>query len=473
MLGPLIQISQSLHKRADQPRSAGTDKPDHVLIGHALGGDARAAERCLLAWSRAQGADSTHASGFLWLIQMGILLVGAFLGGGLAGALLAYSGERPVNVLPLLVVFVLLPLVLSLLFIVGIVTQRWWPRLPVLGDLSTVWSTTRMMVARRWLERSLKVELSGPGIDRVWSPIAGWLGARWSLGLGLGFQSGGLVVLIGAVTLSDLAFGWATTLEVSNERVAQWVQASAEPWVWAWPPATVDYELIERSRVYRLPGDTTGVESGTREEGVILGGWWRYLLMAMLVYGLIPRLLTYGYAGWRVRHEARSAVLSLDGARDVLLGMLESPLPLGDGRSEGAVEAQGLARLDRQPAAVLWSEPGDCSQSWKSWVDDGWSGPSGSLNDLTILTQLTGSDHGDVLVIVPGWEPPMGDRLDDLSALRQRLGNRNQRIVVVLASPDSRALAEEEISDWRRCLLERGDHAMALSIAPVEEPRDA
>ncbi|QDU71182.1 hypothetical protein Pan265_10310 [Mucisphaera calidilacus] len=380
----------------------------------------------------------------LVLVEVVVGLLGVVIGGGLAGGLLAYSGGRPVNVLPLLGLFAVLPLVLSLLFVLGSVTYRWWRLLPVVGDLALAISLGRMRVAElvsRWWLRGGTVGLDAGS----WPSVMGWLAARWSLGFGLWFQIGGMGVLVLSVLFSDLAFGWATTLEMESAWLAEVLRVTATPWVWAWSDATVDTTLIEASRIYRVPGDPTGVEAG----GTSLGRWWPYLLMAMVVYGLLPRLLVFGWSVFRLRVAEVRAVLRLEGVRDVLLDLKEGPTTKNrsGGRAAGgagAPAAGGDARVDRRPVAVVAVSGID--------VPEGVGVEASEMIPLERAAEaLAGraGEVGDVQVLVRGWEPPVGDVLDDVAMLRSSLGE-GLRVVVVLVASAGGGIDKLNMADWRR-----------------------
>ncbi|WP_428389822.1 DUF2868 domain-containing protein [Mucisphaera sp.] len=473
MLGLLLQIIQAMRvgegARGVDVAEAGLSRE---IIGRGLSGDRGAVKTCLIRWLRLLDEGGDGPGGWLRLFGWGLLLLGLLLGLGVSGGLMAYSGERPVNVLPLIGFFVVLPLVLTGVMMVGVMTRAWWPSLPVLGDLAGLMSGARIRLVGWMLGRQKPLEGRAnwvreiPGLGRVMH----WQGLRWGLGLGLGFQLGGVLALTGAVVFSDVAFGWATTLEVSTESVSEWVATGASPWTWAWPEAGVSPELVALSRVYRGPGDVTGLGDLERDEALLLGGWWRFLLMAMLVYGLMPRVVAYGWVTWRLRSEALSVMVGLTGVRDVLLDLYEG----GTRTSEDGVSANhvpGAASesvVDPFPAGVLFGLGVSADLvPWRTWLRSDWSGVQGTLDDEAVIASLrradAGSGQADVLVVVRGWEPPMGDVLDDLASLRRSLGESGSRIVVVLlAAADG--LPEAVVSDWRRAVS--GIPGVAVVVKP-------
>ena len=72
---------------------------------------------------------------------------------------------------------------------------------------------------------------------------------------------------------------------------------------------------MEISHSFRLSMEYERIDPTTAER---LGGWWPFILLTMLVYGLVPRLLTCIYAHMKFRSAIRRAMPELNGARDVL-----------------------------------------------------------------------------------------------------------------------------------------------------------
>lgn len=449
MLRQVIQIAQSLRQRG----RAALPRVPSALLDDALQGSSRSIVRVLHQCAARQSYPGvTAAAAALTVLELVVWCVGFCMGGSVAGALLVYSGTRPVNVLPILGFFAILPLLLSVLFLVATLTRAWWPRLVILGDLAEVLALGRSRLAG-WVSRwSLPSELKGLDVSR-WSGLMGWLAARWSLGLGVAFQIGGMGLLVLSVLFSDLAFGWATTLELDSQAIVDVFAWVAAPWSWAWPAATVDIGLVEASRVYREPGDLTGVSV----EGQVLGRWWPFLLMTMLVYGLFPRLLVFGLALWGGRHESVRVIVGLEGVRDVLLDLKEGPVAPSseDGQEVQAELVAGGVRLDPNPVAIF-AVAGLMGRS-----DEGKVVP---LSESRLVAENLRADAGDVQVRVRGWEPPVGDVLDDLRALRRSL-DESLRVVVVLEPLEGRRVEALNSADWRRAVRALGERGMVVAVA--------
>ena len=120
-----------------------------------------------------------------------------------------------------------------------------------------------------------------------------WRLARLAQTAGISFNIGILASLAGLVMLKHVGFFWETTTELAMRSALEiTVDFLSAPWATAWPEAAPDIRVIAGSRW--LPGRTTGLAPGPRE-------WWLFLLMATLVWGLLPRAILWLVAWWAGR----------------------------------------------------------------------------------------------------------------------------------------------------------------------------
>ncbi|MES1928701.1 hypothetical protein SADO_05560 [Salinisphaera dokdonensis CL-ES53] len=107
----------------------------------------------------------------------------------------------------------------------------------------------------------------------------------------LGFNIGLVLAFVGSLMIFDVRFYWEATPQTGS-LVQSSVTLIATPWRAVWPEAVPDASQIEASRA-RHVSDTRQV-SGTSAS---TAAWWRFLLMSLLVWGVLPRLLLIaGYA---------------------------------------------------------------------------------------------------------------------------------------------------------------------------------
>ena len=227
-----------------------------------------------------------------WLVFFLFGLIGV----GVALAVLQFTGDHPINVLVVLGVFVLL----QLLNLIATSAAFVW------SHFSSGFLTQLPLTA---LVRSLILRLAGPNDAGRFLARRSLYGAveRWALfrTVQLGataFNVGALVTFIAAVAFTDLAFAWSTTLRVGSEGLQRFCDALALPWR-AWlPEAVPTSELIHATQYFRLDAAYVNAPTGMRvEDAATAGGWWPFLLVCLLVYGLLPRLVlvVWGSLGMR------------------------------------------------------------------------------------------------------------------------------------------------------------------------------
>ncbi len=229
------------------------------------------------------------------------------------------------------------------------------------------------------------------------------------------FALGMLLALLLYLLVTDLAFGWSSTLDVSPQSLHALLAALAWPWQQLWPEAVPSLSLVEQTRYFRSA-------PGAVSTPAALGQWWRFLLMCLLVYVVLPRMLSYAWhrlklsgmqarlfdndaliAGWWQRLSNES--VSQDAQRVEQL----------DGVHEAAPEVE---RLPVSRHVVLWGV----------WPEQAWTSVKEILNtripdfqlyklrDEQLLESaiqgINREPKETVLLVCKGWEPPNGELAD-------------------------------------------------------------
>lgn len=127
------------------------------------------------------------------------------------------------------------------------------------------------------------------GGARYRSPLA-WRFARLTQGVGVMFNLGLVLGFVGCLFFWGVSFYWDSTFEKGETGLVSFMQAMAVLWSWtgmASPPLAEEtgYDIL--AQVF------------TESEGV--KKIWPFLLMALSVYGLLPRLLLWWICGLRER----------------------------------------------------------------------------------------------------------------------------------------------------------------------------
>jgi MFS family permease len=446
-------------------QAAPGDLPARGDVGRILGWWRRVPQGA----ERAEPSLGARVEAARLLGSAALFIVGALLGAGVAAVAFAYDGRSPINLFALLGVLVGLPLVLlvfTLLLLPG--------RLP---GLRAVQGVAAGLNAGRWfgtwLDRLLGAELFAPRLlaGGAASAFSRWQFVVFSQWLALGFFAGALAVALLRVTFTDLAFGWGTTLQMDPERVHTWTRYVSAPWAPWLPQAVPDGALVEASRIYRL-------EQGRLppERVELLGRWWPFVLMTLLVYGALPRLLLMLVGSWRLRRATRD-LLRNDPEVTALLDRLDAPLVRLERQAadEAPSVAGGAAAPPPREAAtaqglllLVWNGAVTVEHG-RDWLAANLGVDAAAVADVNILQReaerraaLAAARGGvkpavrRVIVLTKGWEPPLLEFADFLGVVRDECG-ADCSITVVPLDVSGSAVPAAGREVWARALARVAD----------------
>jgi hypothetical protein len=235
------------------------------------------------------------------LVSIGLGLLGFLIGVGVASALLHYDGTHPVNVSWYVFVLVLVQILL-----VGVTAVLWLARRTAAmqaaaQDVSLLGHLIKPLFSRAaaWVQRQRLTHVP-PDVRARARSRQGLLESHFALYgpaaylpmlipaqiFGIGLNIGAIVITVALEWFTDLAFGWGSALDVEPGTIHAIAQAIALPWSW-------------------LFGDGVGVPTleqvaGTRIalkdplyllDAEHLRSWRWFLVLAVLTYGLLPRLV--------------------------------------------------------------------------------------------------------------------------------------------------------------------------------------
>jgi len=513
-VGDLVDLAQQLARDADASLASLRHRDRRLGRSLAVPGDRPVAQ--VLAWLAAvrqergdlsgERLDALHRAGQL------VLAIAGLLGGwGAATAVFWYDGTHPVNVIGVLAVFVLLQLLLVLLFLLSSLprtTARAVPGFAAFQDALQLLSPGRLQrLLRRRLPAGARQTLDalagrGQVHRQLFGSVDRWTVSHSSQIFALFFNAGAVLCAVYLVVFSDLAFSWSTTLQLGDADLARITDALSAPWAWAFADARPSRALIAATRYFRLgEGTFPGVVAPAG-----LGGWWPFLVMAMVVYGLLPRVLTLLLARARLRTALRRALLRLPGLaelrerlnNELVESRAEQPenglrgegdlAAGGAGSRSGAADADAGAhdlasRLAGQPAVVIaWAgAAGDHARgrAWlaavtgaepAAWLEAGGARPV--ADDRASIATAAATD-APLVILVKAWEPPMAEVLDFLRDLRAAAGEARPVSVVplALAADGTPTGAEARHQDvWRRALATLGDPWLRTLAAGGDAP---
>jgi hypothetical protein len=469
-------------------------------IGRELASLKDAPLRQVLAWlSKVSGGNGSDlGSSVARALRLGSLLTGfagMMLGAVTAAAIFHYSGRQPVNVIHVLAVFVVLQLILLMLLVLTLLPRsllRWIPGAATVTETLSMLSPGRFqkLASRRLPEKYRHRAAALLGTSRAHRLLFGrlekWLIVSSSQFFAVAFNGGALLVCLYLVFFSDLAFSWNTTLQVTAADIHSATGFLSTPWKNLVPDADPSLALIEASRHYRLKEGLLPA-AGLNAAPALLGGWWPFLVMSMLVYGLMPRIAFWAFSHWRLQAAINETILHLPGVRNLLERMnreyvatqareaetAETRLP-EDGAAAPTHRLQGTSCT-----LVSWSDAPLDRESLSRGAADTWGCsvtdilPAGGANSLAqdgeVISRAAGlAAEGGVIVFVRAWEPPLDEFLDFLTELRSALPGGTPIVVSPLGTadrPDRSRPEAAHLDMWRRGLLSLGDPW--LSVEPL------
>ncbi len=430
MLGTIIDI----HDWLDRDQQTSYEERlarDRAVLARSPSGDAAR----VLAWWRAMNAEGGHGVRVDRARRQAaiVLCFAGLLAGWIGGAAaFAYDGGAPINLLVVLGVLVVAPGGLALVSLLAAAARgAGWS---VFGDRISVTSIGRWGLA--WISRYAggHFDLSRNAVSRT----GFWQLFVFSQYFALCFFAGVLIVGLGMVAFTDLAFGWSSTLRIDAEHVYQWFATLAAPWSEWWRDAAPTLELVRESRYYRL-------ESGSVEaqRAAALGGWWPFVLACLLVWGLVPRLVMLVLGRVRLRR-ALEAYLLGNAEVVALLDRLQSPDVsfTDEHETENRAPSTGVppplaVPTGRDTVWLGWNGALDTPTA-RDWLASMSAGPVialGSLDsDAEIASRLAGLKGAKRVVVgAKGWEPPTLELTDFLRQVRSSVGESCTLVIVPVA----------------------------------------
>lgn len=406
-------------------------------------------------------------------------LLGILLGATAASATLAYDGTAPVNLWNFLGIFVLLQILLFalLLFSLGAgaargravlsATQRALVGLArgnttrkLLGFAPEAWRESWQELARHRVALATRRPL--------YAEAERWALFQSAQAIGVGFHLAAALIFTWLALFSDLAFAWSTTpAGVDAAWLHSLTDALAMPWAWLAPDTVPTLQAVEATQWNRL--ERSFVVGDPAASAQASAAWWSFLLMAQLVWGLLPRLLAWFFGGWRSRRALAAAPLDHAGFHALFDRMLaldassdwEGPAPTevkGELLSKEPVAPRAELPIPSQeiPALVWGGFPHQTAElasklrqrlAWEvgHCEEAGGADAAATERALQSLTHASGS-RGVVLFAELHSSPNKG-LLRALHSLRGGLGPQAPILVALVGSNDPEAL-----SLWRSYL---------------------
>jgi hypothetical protein len=425
------------------------------------------------AWWRNVARDEPSSLGprlarLRTVVTLAMAVLGGLAGSAMALTAFAYDGSEPVNVVRLLALLVGVQLMLLVFTLVLLVPGR----LPGVRHVQDLLSGLNPGAWAAAVFRKIARAPAGVAFvfDRHTSRAAAvrfakWQMLYWSQTAAVAFNVAALVAAIMLVSFSDLAFGWSTTLDANPAAITRAAHRIAMPWTTLVPAAVPSAELVEQSQFFRLDGSAAG-----RASPRALGAWWPFTILALIVYGLAPRVLLLALAAARLRAATKRLLLDDPGVTALLDRMASPAIETAASEHELAPPLElGLPAAAERPItgsaqALIWDDgvPSDTARAYARRhlgldVTRVASAGGGELAaDRAALEDLAKAGGETVLVLTPAWEPPLLELLDFLAELRRRVGSAVS--IVVAPVPDGpRAVTDVERATWTRAIARLAD----------------
>lgn len=431
------------------------------------------------------------------LLGAALVLGGLLSGWGAAAWALRYDGRTPVNVAEVLLVLVGPQLVLLALLLPGLALAHWWPglagRLPLLGDLrdGLGWLASWLTSGARRATDAIDAERRARwrhawhrlrSRRSLYRPVERWTLMGLLQGFGVAFNTAALLFCLQKVVFSDLAFAWSTTLDVGPDTFHALVAGLAAPWSLPWPDAVPTADLVAATRYSRLEAAYAGAQGTRAVDPTLIGAWWRFLVAALLTYGLVPRLaLLVGARVLRARALRRlpldnpdvdRVVRRLTAARVEMRA--EAPAAAAEAPAARPVPAPAAAPA-RHCHVVLWrgvpAAEAAIEGAARRWfeADPGAVLPVEDFAAESEAHAQLARQEGPVLVVAEAWEAPDKAIRRFLRDLRAAVGARRPLVVGLVGEADGVAWpppAPENVRLWREHLAALEDPY--LGVEPLE-----
>lgn len=230
-----------------------------------------------------------------------LVTLALFLGISGSTAYLSYSGNTPINIFAFLLFFIG-----PQLFFITVTTIVQMLRIfsPRYGS-NTVSLITRYTFQKitSFFSRSLLPHLSAEHrlcCTHVLGNIQQKKGYGFNIlnllrcihqSAAISFNIGLILGALFKISTTDIAFGWQSTLQLSNNLVYTLVNILSTPWNWHWYLAATTPTLEE------IAGSHIVLKEGIYHLSTQnLSSWWPFLILCLITYGLMPRIILYGWA---------------------------------------------------------------------------------------------------------------------------------------------------------------------------------
>ncbi|MEN8210568.1 MAG: DUF2868 domain-containing protein [Thermodesulfobacteriota bacterium] len=383
-----------------------------------------------------------------------MILSGIIIGITTVYSFLAYHGARPVNVTSFTALFIVLQVIFMLVALFLLVRMR------VKKNHSYEGSIVHKLVSSLFFNVLPKIIKKTGGLlfnqsiedldyfisfmrmkTREYRDLFFWPFFILTSLFAFSFSAGVLGGMFFRIVVSDMAFGWQSTLMASSHNVHDIVSFTALPWSWFVPEAIAvpSLEQIEGSRIILKEG----IYSLTTQD---LVSWWPFLCFGVVFYAVIPRGLLIITGSFFQQQALKNFNFSNPNFRQLIVRM-KSPF-LGFDTQESAVNQtiendpvkselktdsfSSQQNLPDGKALLLVSKKVFCHETIETVV----KGIEMNLlmdvketiginfdfeQDADTLTRIRKSDADQVILVHEVWQPPIRELLYYITKIKEAL----------------------------------------------------
>jgi hypothetical protein len=449
------------------------------------------------------GLPGRLAGESIGLLRLILALIGLTLGASSGSLFFSYTGKTPVNVLDFLVLFVFSQILLvTVLFLRTALLRIFRISMPrtLLVRLVALLSTRLYRFFNRHGQTALGAGHTDAmqaafgrlrGFGTVHGPLFFWPLFLLIQVIGICFNIGLLGASLMRITISDVAFGWQSTLQFSAKSLHAAIHVLALPWCWALGEGTgyPTFSQIEGSRIILKEGISHLTTAN-------LVSWWPFLLMSVLVYGLGARLLLYSYGYWQQRKASHDPDAAGPAAWQILQRMQTPVVSTRAQRPEAARREEAAPAVEKAvppkaglllPAHLLLPDEIH-DQCLAQPLDDLLAQEGYGIlkrhrflvdyeSDRDLLEELAAENWGNgggIIILMEAWMPPLIDFLTFLRELRQRVGAKLPILLRLVGRPAPDCIltpvgdpTQQEV--WRRKIDGLGDPYLQVTPLMAEE----
>ena len=438
-----------------------------------------------------------------------MILLGFFAGITTVYSFLAYHGAKPVNVTSFIAWFVVLQMIFVLLTTVVVIRKT------VGKDKSSAGSIVHAFVSFLFFDVIFKfLKKRGWGflnqnIDtleyvsgfvrskgREYSSLFFWPFFILTSLFAFSFSAGVLGGTFLKIVVSDMAFGWQSTLMTSSYNIHSIVSFIALPWSWFLPDSIVtpSLEQIEGSRIILK----YGISVLSTEN---LTSWWPFLCFAILFYAVIPRgliivagsflqklsLNSFNFANPKFRQlivRMCTPVINIDTGeipenKDLAGDIDKIKLKTGSFTNNHKMVPENMISENRVSGKVLLLASVDvyCKEAIQKIAEEieqqllfaikkSVYVTLDSDEDVDIINSLDVTDTDQVILVHEVWQPPIRELIDYIVKLKAALSKDLPLAVMLTNDADSEYLGVDRddinLQVWEKTMLKLGDPGISV-----------